>query len=1489
MERVIRGEFTEFSIDELRKVLPKKKLMVFVSSTFLDTNLERYVLHKNILPDLQKMAQEHEIQIIFYDMRFGVKDENTLDHMTWIACKEAIQQCYDGSDGLFFLSLQSDRYGYLPLPKYLDQDILETAVKDHMNDSNSEQINVMIKKWYLLDRNHCPPRYELKPLSCIKDSEYWKNVLPSLRDSLLNLVAFETLKVERLLINHSVTEWETLYAFNCDKDRCHWVQRLFEKDSWDAFKSHPDSWKLTDIFETPSPAEKLEMLKTKMKFYLREDQRVELNSQILPSDYFQKELCDQYLQEWERAARDCLEKELQKVILKTNEWKRGVTDIPAEHLEEIIHHCSTVLTKNNNFFGREELLATALEKLNTTATARSGPFSGVNLALIGKSGCGKTAMMSKLAVSVCGNSTHRKVPTIVRFCGTSKFSLNGLSLIQSISIQLLAAHQEPFELRSFLSALPLQDYKKSVERFHRLIAEYPVNLFIDSLDQLENSNEERSKLSFLRDILPHQQSRIIVSFLPDEYDENGNPGHYFYQCERTLKADQVPFIEVGTMDKTEAIIKSLLHSRCRTLTSDQWTATLNAVSYEPTVLYINLAVEVISQWRSFGTTALLKSTVKGLIHQIFDELEKNYGKEFTSIALSMITFSREGINDMEMQNLLSLHDGVLKEVFQYSSLYCFPMHAWLRLKYVVKNMVAEKENHCINWYHRQLWETATERYSEKAKECHEIMGRYFSNMIETEIKKEKGIYDQPLTLNELVVWNPRSVVNRRRAVEGYYHLIKGKLLNEAIVEVCSLEFICCSALAGDVLKCVHYLGELTRYFDILPELLDHYYRWILKKATRIVNNPRLEVRMTGGEEPEISAVKQKVKELYEKERKEIGRPFGLQTLHSGNEFDAMELELVGHSKSVNALSWSNDGNRIVSGSYDNKIKIWDGATGELLKTLEGHSGEVSSVAWNYEGSKILSGSSDRTIRIWDGRTGELLIMLREDFTFVFSGEWSRDGKKIAGTLDNIIKIWNAMNGKLLHTLKGHLDSVTSVAWSHDGFKLFSGSVDKTIKMWDGKTGELLKTWEEAHDMLVQSVTCSLDGSKLISSGARRIKIWDLGTCELLKTLVTGSGTMAFNQDRSKIAYAVEKSVFIYDLIAGERLRSLMGHSETVYSVSWNRDGTKVVTGSADQTIKIWNVERNSSEEEFSRFEVVTSLAWNFNNGQIVSGSNMNALKIWDSSTGELLKSLNDPEDDRGNISSVSWNTDGTKIVSGSTNTKIKIWNPATGELVKTLEGHSDEFKSVAWNHDCTKIATGFSDGSILISDGLTGEPMKACQGSFKSLRSLDWNHASTAIVSGAYDTIVVWDATTTTTTKPGFVKSLVRMVNGDVLKTLKCDGGVNSVVWNHDGTKIASASEFGNMIIWDATTGQQLKTVENRRNYFSKPRVTWNHDSSKIISGPWLTTLKIWETVNWQLLSSVEIFSRPPSAVTWNSEGTQVAFACGDCHVRVWSENVLPK
>jgi WD40 repeat protein len=1472
MQKLIRGEISEASMRELRRVMLKKKLMVFVSSTFLDTNLERDILHRKILPDLQKKAQQYEVQVIFYDMRFGVKDENTRDHMTWVACKEAIEQCHVGSDGLFFLSLQADRYGYRPLPKYLDQHILLKAVND--KDHTEENLNVL-KEWYILDENNCPPRYELRPLKVavdgkISDPEYWDKVLPLLRDSVFDSVVFETCashKEDVLLVNRSVTEWETLFGLDCDKECCYWVHRSFDKDKLKAFKTDPHLEKITDgEIDEKSTALKLNNLKAKMKSTLRADQYSELLKQLSPADYFDENRCIEYLLQWERVTRDCLEKELEKVIAKSVEWKKGFANIPADYVEEIIHHCSTAFTKASSFVGREELVQRAMDILNNGRTTANGntTFSSINLALVGRSGCGKTALMSTLGVS----SLNPAIPTIIRFCGTSKFSLNGLKLIQSISIQILAVYERNDELEKLSGALPSQDYESATETFQKLMTQYPVNLFIDSLDQLENRNEERSKLTFLRGIKPHEQAKVVVSTLPDEYDEAGKPGKYSYHCEKTLKAGNVCLLDVGNVDSIETTFEELLTRRHRQLTNDQWIVTLKMVEYEPTILYISLAMEVVSQWRSFEKEFILQPTVKGIIHQIFDGVERNFGKDFTAIAFGMITFSREGVNDHEMQDLLSLHDGVMTEVCQYSSLHCFPMHAWLRLKYVVKNLVTEKENHCIRWYHRQLWETASERYSEKKKECHGLMGRYFTNSFDSDVMKEKDIVEQPLRLSDFSIWHPECLVNRRRVIEGYYHLINGGLLDEAIEEICSLEFVGASAMCGDsfnLLHCMSLCFSLYSGSEDKKRKLDHYFRWIRKRANAIASNPSWMVRSTAGEEPSESEVwhsNQVLSFLHAFDWNNCR----IVTCARYKVFDDLEMDLRGHSKAVKSVSWSHDGSRVISGSEDNTIKIWDANNGELLNTVEGHSAVVSSVSWNHNDSAIVSGSHDKKIKIWDASNGELLCTLEGHSHMVWSVAWSHDGSKIvSGSWDKTIKIWDANSGKSLHTLEGHINLVSSVSWNRDSSKIISGSADRTINIWNGQNGELLHTLK-SHSDAVDSVSWSHDESKIVSgSNDNTIKIWNAGSLELLNTLEGHSSkvtSVLWNHDDSKlVSGSNDRTIKVWDAGNGKLLNTFMGHSSPISSVSWNHDSTKIVSASHDKSLKIWSAGNGElSSPFFGHSDLVSSVSWNHDDSRVVSGSNDKTIKIWDSSNGALLNTLKGHSEV---ITSVSWNHDGSKIASGSNDHTMKIWQADNCELLRTLEGHSNVVSSVSWNHDSTKVASGSWDKTIKIWESGSGELLYTLEG--HAVSCISWNRDSSRIVSGSLaKTISIWDA-----------------CNKRLLHTLESHTyAVTSVSWNHDGSRIVSGSLDATVKIWDASNGELLDTLKGHSERVKS--VSWSHDGSKIVSGSDDKTIKIWDANNFRLLNTLEGHSATVYSVSWNHDGKKIVSGSHDRSVKLW-------
>ncbi len=284
-----------------------------------------------------------------------------------------------------------------------------------------------------------------------------------------------------------------------------------------------------------------------------------------------------------------------------------------------------------------------------------------------------------------------------------------------------------------------------------------------------------------------------------------------------------------------------------------------------------------------------------------------------------------------------------------------------------------------------------------------------------------------------------------------------------------------------------------------------------------------------------------------------------------------------HSDWVNSVAFSPDSTKIISGSYDKTIKIWDANTGQCLKTLEGHSRYVSSVAYSPDGTKIISGSYDYTIKIWNANTGECLKTLKGHKYTVESVAYSPDSKRIiSGSSDETIKIWDANTGRCLKTLEGHIGDVYSVAYSPDGTKIISGSGDRTIKIWNANTGERLKTLE-GHSDWVFSVAYSPDGTKIISSLAdHTIKIWDANTGQCLKTLeghLDLVPSVAYSTDGTKIVSgSTDNTIKIWDENTGLCLKTLVGHSGNVNSVAYSPDGKKIISGSYDNTVKIWGVE-----------------------------------------------------------------------------------------------------------------------------------------------------------------------------------------------------------------------------------------------------------------------------------------------------------------------------
>ncbi|KAF5345507.1 hypothetical protein D9757_014304 [Collybiopsis confluens] len=557
-------------------------------------------------------------------------------------------------------------------------------------------------------------------------------------------------------------------------------------------------------------------------------------------------------------------------------------------------------------------------------------------------------------------------------------------------------------------------------------------------------------------------------------------------------------------------------------------------------------------------------------------------------------------------------------------------------------------------------------------------------------------------------------------------------------------------------------------------------------------------------------------------------------------------QLDGHTSGVTSVAFSPDGSKIVSGSYDETVRIWDAVAGQQLAKLDGHTDVVNSVAFSPDGSKIVSGSHDETVCIWDAVAGQQLAQLDGHTYVVTSVAFSPDGSKIvSGSYDQTVRIWDAIAGQELAQLDGHTSEVTSVACSPDGSKIVSGSYDRTVRIWDAVAGQQLAQLD-GHTDVVDSVAFSPDGSKILSgSYDRTVRIWDAVAGQQLAKLdghTSGVTSVAFSPDGSKIVSGSDdETVRIWDAVAGQQLAQLDGHASWVNSVAFSPDGSKIVSGSHDETVCIWDAVAGQQLAQLDGHTyVVTSVAFSPDGSKIVSGSYDQTVRIWDAIAGQELAQLDGHTSE---VTSVACSPDGSKIVSGSYDRTVRIWDAVAGQQLAKLDGHTSGVTSVAFSPDGSKIVSGSDHETVRIWDAVAGQQLAQLDGHASWVNSVAFSPDGSKIVSGSDDeTVRIWDA-----------------VAGQQVAQLDGHASlVTSVAFSPDGSKIASGSSDETVRIWDAVAGTQLALFHGHTSGVTS--VAFSPDGSKIVSGSYDETVRIWDAVAGQQLAQ----SYNPSGYTQN-------------------------
>lgn len=210
-------------------------------------------------------------------------------------------------------------------------------------------------------------------------------------------------------------------------------------------------------------------------------------------------------------------------------------------------------------------------------------------------------------------------------------------------------------------------------------------------------------------------------------------------------------------------------------------------------------------------------------------------------------------------------------------------------------------------------------------------------------------------------------------------------------------------------------------------------------------------------------------------------------------------KLKGHKGGVRCLQF--DDEKIVSGSWDMTVMIWDIVKFNRLKVLYGHSGCVSSLQFNDH--ILVTGSHDRTIRIWSTDTWECQEVVDGHEGAVTSLQLTEEFL-VSGSTDRTLKLWSLETRQCLETFVGHSDAVLSLKVL--GYLVLSGSADGMILFWDLETGEC-QVGIQAHEGPVYSLDYNGHQHFFSSGGDHLLKEWDVSTFTCLRSLQGHKGSV----------------------------------------------------------------------------------------------------------------------------------------------------------------------------------------------------------------------------------------------------------------------------------------------------------------------------------------------------------------------------------------------
>lgn len=289
--------------------------------------------------------------------------------------------------------------------------------------------------------------------------------------------------------------------------------------------------------------------------------------------------------------------------------------------------------------------------------------------------------------------------------------------------------------------------------------------------------------------------------------------------------------------------------------------------------------------------------------------------------------------------------------------------------------------------------------------------------------------------------------------------------------------------------------------------------------------------------------------------------------------------LKGHISKVYAMHWSEDKTKLVSGSQDGKLLVWDGLTTNKTHAIPLRCSWVMTCAYSPSGTFVACGGLDNICSVYNLTSSDNPIRVSRELNahtgYLSCCRFVNDRQILTSSGDTTCILWDTETGQKLKEFAEHEGDVMSLSVSPDKEMFVSSGCDNTTRLWSLKSGRAEQTFK-GHTEDVNSVQYFPSGQAFgTGSDDFTCRLWDIrADRELMKyqlgNLQKGVTAVAFScSGRYLFAAYDDITCQVFDTLKGDHVGELKSHTQRVSCLGVSSDGCALATGSWDGTLKIW--------------------------------------------------------------------------------------------------------------------------------------------------------------------------------------------------------------------------------------------------------------------------------------------------------------------------------